>query len=230
MLTAPGTPTPQSVRFPLLRDRNAKSERAAQVIALGLMNRKPRCGGSTASDGSFQNGVYIAPAANPTLAELMPEFFPVPLNLYTGNGVAAGSYGPGIDATVPLPVAAQIYQNQQPSHVAVQSTAMNPATSTQGGSGASASPSDFAGAPQVQPMNISPEMLIASNPQALMERRKRRKQASAETSDRSSGVTWGGAPSAQAGACGRPGGLSLAAILLIASGLGVIVYAVAAKK
>jgi hypothetical protein len=145
---------------------------------------------------------------------------------------------PVFDTTVPYPVAVAIAQAQQPGAVALQSnpSTLSPATIIAGGEGATFSPSDFAGAPQVQPMNLTPEMRVQSNPQALMERRNKRKQAASRTSGRSAGVQWGQMPSVRAGSeCGPSTSLlgtlqaNPLAALLIVSGLGVIVYAVVKK-
>lgn len=142
-----------------------------------------------------------------------------------------------LDLTVPLPIQLQMAQAQQPGAVALQSSpsTLGQATVTEGGSGATFSASDFAGAPTVLPMNLTPEMVAATNPQIQRQRaRNRRKGTSGE---RSPGVQWGQMPSVRPGsACGPPGnwlqqlaGNPLAA-LLIASGLGVMVYAMATGK
>ena len=194
-----------------------------------MMNRAQGC---TAPVGSTGLPVSLSVVPNPSLLSVnsMPDFFPIPMNLYTGSGLAAGSLGPGMDATLPLPVAIQVWQAQQPSAIANhQVSTMDPASSVQGGSGASISSSDLAGAPEVLPMNVTPEMAVARSPQMMADRRRRRAQKFAASSDRSAGVTWGGLPTERPGACGQAGGLSPLAILLIASGLGVIVYAVANK-
>ena len=143
----------------------------------------------------------------------------------------AGCASPGMDSTVPYASALQMTQALTPADVA--------ATVAQGQSGANAAdPSQFSDAPIILPMNVSPEMAVQASPQALMDRRRRRKQSLAETSYRSPGVPWGGAPALQPGtACGPSAGTFLEqlranplAALLIASGLGVMVYAVANRK
>ena len=230
MLIAPGSPIPDNTPIPALADRNQKALRAAQVIQLGLMNRAQGC--TPDFFGSSDTPVSFPVVPNPSLlsADSMPDFFPIPFNLHTGYGGAPGSLGPGMDATVPLPVAIQIWQAQQPAAIAVhQVSTMDPASSVQGGSGASISSSDISGAPQVLPMNVTPEMAVARSPQMMADRRRRRAQKNAASSDRSAGVTWGGLPTERPGTCGMAGGLSPLAILLIASGLGVIVYAGAKK-
>src|ERR1017187_6059448 len=167
MLIAPGSPIPDNTPIPALADRNQKALRAAQVIRLGLMNRAATCTGPVNSNGL---PVSFPVVPNPSLlsADSMPDFFPIPFNLHTGYGGAPGSLGPGMDATVPLPVAIQIWQAQQPAAIAVhQVSAMDPASSVQGGSGASISSSDISGAPQVLPMNVTPEMAVARSPQMM---------------------------------------------------------------
>ena len=226
---APGAPIPANTPIPPFRDRNQKALRASQVIRLGLMNRAQGCAPDVC--GSLDTPIYSQPALNPSLlsATSMPGFFPSPFNLYTGSGLPAGSLGPGMDATVPFPVAVEIWQAQQPSAVAVQQVStMDPATSTQAGAGASVSSADISNAPQVLPMNVTPEMAAASSPQMMANRRRRNAEKSAATSDQSAGVTWGGAPTRQPGVCGQAGFNPLA-LVLIAGGLGAIVYAVAKK-
>ena len=236
MFLAPGSPIPENTPIPPLAERNQKALRAAQVIRLGLMNRAATCTAPAGPAGVFVPGtglpVLLPRVPNPSLLSpnSMPEFFPIPFNLHTGIGGAAGSLGPGMDGTLPIPIAVQIWQAQQPSaRVIHQVSTMDPASSVQGGSGASISSADISGAPQVVPMNVTPEMAIARSPQMMADRRRRRAQKFAASSDRSAGVTWGGVPTERAGVCGQAGGLSPLAILLIASGLGVIVYAVAKK-
>src|ERR1017187_8630703 len=137
MLIAPGSPIPDNTPIPALADRNQKALRAAQVIRLGLMNRAATCTGPLGSDGL---PVSFPVVPNPSLlsANSMPDFFPIPMNLHTGIGGAPGSLGPGMDGTLPIPIAVQIWQAQQPSAKAVQQVStMDPASSVQGGSGAS---------------------------------------------------------------------------------------------
>lgn len=180
---------------------------------------------------------------------------PIPQCTYTGHRSARQRRGrqvldvgltfpradcpaPTNDLSVPLPVAAQIAAANQPGNVTLQSRiAIGPATVAQAAQGATFSVSDFQDAPTVVPMNITPEMAIQRNPQALMERRKQRKQASGNSSAQSAGVGWGEMPSVRPGtSCGPSGSFAgtlranpLGALLIV-SGLGVIVYAVATGK
>ncbi len=158
------------------------------------------------------------------------------LGLTQRNG---GCPVPSPDLTVPLPVGAQIAQAQQAAAVVLQSNAssLTPAINGAGGSGATFTADDFAGAPQVQPFNVTPEMVAQSSPTILRQRKNRRRQAAAQTSVRSPGANWGQMPAVQPGSsCGPSAGTFLwqlkanpLAALLITSGLGVIVYA-AVKK
>ena len=146
-----------------------------------------------------------------------------------------------LDPTVPYPVAVEIAQAQSPAAQVAQSSpsALSPATVTEGQSGATFSSADLTGAPTVVPMNATPEMVIQHNPAALRQRRNRKREASSRTtaSSRTPGVNWGQSPAVQPGStCGPAAGSLMAqlqanplAALLIASGLGVIVYA-AVKK
>jgi hypothetical protein len=224
MLTAPGSPIPPNFKHSRL---NAKARRAVQVISLGLMNRAATCAPAIGSDGLPVNTPV---PVNPSLlsANSMPAFFPTPFNLFTGPGVAPGTYGPGIDATVPLPVAAQIYQAQQPGAQALhQTSSLTPQVQLQGGAGASIG--DFSNAPDIVPMNLTPDMV--QTPQ--MRRQKRQRSSN---NPRSQGVQWGGLPSVSP-QCAAPGSSSFAAslkanpwaALFIASGLSVIVYSVVKK-
>jgi len=186
---------------------------------------------------------------------LMPPGSPIPQATRRGNAnpaarrarqvIALGLMKKGaacpttaLDSTVPVPVAVQIAQALSPAAVAVKAALLGPATVAQGQAGAVVDSSQFSDAPIIVPMNVSPEMAVQASPQALMDRRRRRKQSLAETSYRSPGVPWGGAPALQPGtACGPSAGTFLEqlranplAALLIASGLGVMVYAVANRK
>ena len=223
MLTAPGTPIPQST----VRSRsNAAARRARQVMALGLMQRGASCA-SPGLDATVPYAVALQMAQAVTLADV------------AGQAVVMGrtTVPQGGSSPVPFSVAVQMSQALSPAAQAVQSAPMGPATSAQGQSGAVVDPSQFSDAPQIVPMNISAETAIQANPQAMMERRKRRKQSLAESSYRSPGVEWGGAPALQPGSGCGPSGSFLDQLranplgaLLIASGLGVMVYAVANRK
>lgn len=141
-----------------------------------------------------------------------------------------------MDLTVPLPVQLQMAQALQPGAVALQSSpsTLGPATVTEGGSGAFFSDSDFRGAPQILPLNLTPEMVALTNPGIQRQRARNRKRTPGE---RTPGVQWGQMPSVRPGsACGPPGNLlqqlvgnPLASILIV-SGLGVMVYAMATGK
>ncbi len=229
MLMPPGSPIPQATRR---GSGNPAARRARQVIALGLMKKGAGC----ASPG-MDSTVPYASALQMTQA-LTPADVAAQAVLMARSTVSQGQSG-SLDSTVPLAVAIQMSQALSPAAVKARSSAMGPATVAQGQSGANAAdPSQFSDAPIILPMNVSPEMAVQASPQALMDRRRRRKQSLAETSYRSPGVPWGGAPALQPGtACGPSAGTFLEqlranplAALLIASGLGVMVYAVANRK
>lgn len=135
-----------------------------------------------------------------------------------------------LGAGLPYPVQYEISQAQSPSQLAQQSPALGSASMNQGGSGSSVSNSDFADAPQIVPLGVTPEMM----------RPRRRKQAH---NPNSQGVMWGNIPgTAQGSACNprnTSGALSFLdqlkanlesnpwGALWILLGLGVIVVAVA---
>lgn len=138
---------------------------------------------------------------------------------------------PTPDSSLPLPVQTQMAQAFQPGAIALaQTSSLTPSVTAQGGAGASIG--GFSDAPNIVPMNTTPEMAIAGNPQAQRARRRR-----SSNNPQSQGVNWGGLPTIQAGGRCSPSGASFLdtvkanpwAALFIASGLSVIVYSVAKK-